>query len=116
MINDLVKSKNISIQKAISFYITEGLVQELSNLKKLTDSQSKKLCDLISIKTIENDIYHNNFNIMFDNLEVHEEFSTYLKKDSLVFKLEIPEMNVYIWAYKLSENSLLNNIIGDIND
>ena len=114
MINDLLKQNpKYTIQKAISYYISEGLIQELSNLKKLPDDKCAEMCGAIGIKTTDNDIYYNNFNIMFDNSETHDEFKHYLKADSCVFRLEISEMNVNLWAYALSENHLLNNMLGN---
>lgn len=116
MIRDLVESKKMTIQKAISYYVSEGLVSELSKLKLLPANKSKEMCESLGIKTEDNDIYYNNFNILFDNEETHEEFKYYLKPDSLVFRLELPQMNINLWAYSLQENSLLNNILEENND
>jgi hypothetical protein len=120
MIKDLVQSKKLTINKAISYFISEGLVAELSNLKMLPEEKTKDICETLGIKTIDNDIFYNNYNIVFDNPDTHEEFKHYLKiseddeeKNSLTFRLEIPQMNVNIWAYSRQKNKILDNILGE---
>lgn len=122
MIADLVKQKKCSVERAISYFISEGLVQELSKMVKLSDEKTKEMCEQLGIQTEDNDIYFNKFNIMFDNQETHNEFRHYLKIDnentgepertSLVFELKIPQTNINIWAYSLDKNPLLNNMLG----
>ncbi len=125
MISQLTESKKCSVEKAVSYFISEGLVYELSKMKKLPEAKTKEICETLGIKTEDNEIYTNGMNIMFDNEDTHTEFAHYLKidksnndekdpeRDSCVFKLEIPQLNVKIWAYSLAKNPLINNLLGE---
>lgn len=115
MLADLIRSKNLTLQKAVSEAVSEGLRHEMSNLQKLEGEKLKSFIDMFSIQsTTEPEVYYNNFNMVFCEPDLHDEIKNFLKADTLAVRIEIPKTNINLWCYEIFADPLFSNIFDDL--
>lgn len=97
------------LKEAVS-HISSGIRSELTDVKKL---KGESLINFSSIFGVKEDasIYYNEYNVIVIDKDVHEIIEGFVSRDSLVLKVEIPEYNVYIWAYAYFNDQLFESYL-----
>lgn len=115
MLQKHIKKNNSTIQKAISELISEGLRHEISNMVRLEGEKLKGFIDMFNLEYgDEPEIYYNNYNVLFCQQNIYDQIFNYLKKDSLVVKIEIPKVHINVWCHEMFADPLFTNFFDEL--
>lgn len=92
-------------------HLKESVSHELNGVKKMKGDKLDTLIDILNLQG-ECNIYFNEFNIVFIDEYVHDQFGAYLRSKDLILKMEIKEHNTYLWIYQYFNNQLLSDYVG----
>lgn len=103
-------AKRSNIRKNLET-LNECIKDSLQDIKLLKDEALKEFKDIFQIEEDNVEIYFNDYNIVLFDPIAHEAVKPYLKQDSLVLRLEIPEFDSHIWIYQYFNERIFNDYL-----
>ncbi len=93
-------------------FLKESLKNELHEMRVLKGDKLKTFLDTFYLELDEEDrIYYNTYNIALTSEELHQSMMPYLRDNSKILSMEIPEHNTYLYVYSYCTDAILTNYL-----
>lgn len=91
--------------------ISELVVGESANIKKLEDHKIEKLCQMFGMQLKPKELFYNEFNLFFTDPKEFEVFKFMLPDSAQVITLEVPEYDEYLFVLRYVNDSIISSIL-----
>ena len=95
-------------------HVQDGIKTELKKAKRV---EGEKLASFVNTFNIleDSNLYYTAYNLVITDLNTHEELLPFLRTETLIMSLSIRSFNAYLWVYEITNDSMFDQFLHDVD-